>query len=171
MVCGLCPLSQHRWWILTPDTAARPCWCSSQWCSWASLCSSSTNSRGTHLCDEFHLMHLDRWCLYLLPCRPLLMIPDEHSLDQSIRRVCIFDLTSSLYAVDRLLAGFQCMRLHTAISAKMWGKPPPSFNMQLLCQGCYLLNKLFILKMILLESCREMEKLSLIIDMNFFPLV
>lgn len=45
------------------------------------------------------------------------------------------------------------------------------FNMQLLCLGCYLLNKLFILKMILLKSWKEMEKLSLIMDMNFFPLV
>lgn len=45
------------------------------------------------------------------------------------------------------------------------------FNMRLLCLGSYLQNKLFILKMILLKSRREMEKLSLIMDMKFFPLV
>lgn len=44
------------------------------------------------------------------------------------------------------------------------------FNMRLLCRGCYLLNKLFILKMILSKSRREMEKLSLIMDMKFFPI-
>lgn len=44
------------------------------------------------------------------------------------------------------------------------------FNMCLLCLGCYLLNKLFILKMILSKSQREMEKLSLIMDMKFFPI-
>lgn len=45
------------------------------------------------------------------------------------------------------------------------------FNMRLLCLSRYLLNKLFILKMILLKSRREMEKLSLIMDVKFFPLV
>lgn len=44
------------------------------------------------------------------------------------------------------------------------------FNMRLLCLSCYLLNKLFILKMILSKSRREMEKLSLIMDMKFFPI-
>ena len=37
---------QHHLWIQTPSTAARPCWCCSPWCSWASPRSSSTSSKG-----------------------------------------------------------------------------------------------------------------------------
>lgn len=57
------------------------------------------------------------------------------------------------------------------IGDKMQRKRPLKwFNMRLLCLGCYLLNKLFTRKMILLKSRREMEKLSLIMDMKFFPI-
>lgn len=42
--------------------------------------------------------------------------------------------------------------------------------MRLLFLDCYLPDTLFIVGMILLKSLREMEKLSLIMDMKFFPI-
>lgn len=72
--------------------------------------------------------------------------------------------------VDALLAGFHRMS-HAHQSVTNAGKRTIKwFNMRLLFLDCYLPDTLFIVGMILLKSLREMEKLSLIMDMKFFPI-